>query len=168
MAKAPASKARSGAKSGKASGKASPNRSGGKAQKQTASKAAAASKSRSPTKAREASKKRTPSKSKARQQPAKSQNWGSAISSLVTSSLGREILADVLEAAAAALKRERPGLQAAGAEQIARAGEAATNIGTEIASGTAALAQTAVGVLAEVVSDTARSVLPGGTSRNER
>ena len=98
---------------------------------------------------------------KQRRPSEQSQSWGSLIASLVTSTLGRAILADVLEAAAAALKKERPGLEQAGADQIARAGEAATSAGSEIVSGTAALAQRAVSVLTEAAAERLSIALKG-------
>jgi len=73
-------------------------------------------------------------------------------------------MADVLEAAVAALRKERPGLEALGAQQLARAEQAAADVGSEIVAGTAALAQTAVGVLSGAVADTALSVLGGSPS----
>jgi hypothetical protein len=66
-----------------------------------------------------------------------------------------------LEAAAAALKKERPGFEQAGADQIASAGEVATSVGSEMASGTAAPAQRAVSVLTEAVTEKALNALDG-------
>jgi type IV secretory pathway TrbL component len=101
--------------------------------------------------------------------------WTGAIDTLIASPSGREILANVLEAAAEALRRVGPGVgQAAeaGAQQVMETSEAAAEIGTEVASGTMALAQTAAGVLADVVTDAARSLLPetgsGTTRRGQR
>jgi hypothetical protein len=68
-------------------------------------------------------------------------------------------LADVLEAAAAALKKERPGFEPASMDQIASTGEAATRVGSEMVSGTAALAQRAVSVLTEAVTEKALNAL---------
>jgi hypothetical protein len=84
--------------------------------------------------------------------------------SLATSPLAREIMADVLEAAVAALRKERPGLEALGAQQLARGEQAAADLGSEMVAGTAALAQTAVGVLTEAVADTALSMIGGPVS----
>jgi hypothetical protein len=86
---------------------------------------------------------------------------------MATSPLAREIMADVLEAAVAALRKERPGLEALGAQQLARGEQAAADLGSEMVAGTAALAQTAVGVLAGAVADTALSVL-GGSAPSAR
>jgi hypothetical protein len=66
-----------------------------------------------------------------------------------------------LEAAAAALRKERPGFEQAGADQMASAGEAATSAGSEIASGTAALAQRAVSALTHAAADAALNALDG-------
>jgi hypothetical protein len=66
-----------------------------------------------------------------------------------------------LEAAAAALKKERPEFERAGVDQIASPGEAATSVGSEMMSGTAALAQRAVSVLTEAVTEKALDALDG-------
>jgi hypothetical protein len=94
------------------------------------------------------------------------QSWGSLLNTLVTSSLGRAILADVLVAAADALRKDRPNLQQAvedGAQQTAQAGAAAIDAGTDVASATVTLAQSAAGALAEMVTDATRDMLPGST-----
>ena len=79
---------------------------------------------------------------------------------LLTSELGREILAEALVAAAGAvasvLIKKRPS-----AAQIAQAGHAVTDRGAEAASATKDLAQSAVGAVTEVVADAARHILPG-------
>jgi len=86
------------------------------------------------------------------------------LASLATSPLARDIMADVLEAAVAALRKERPGLEALGARQLARGEQAVADLGSEMMAGTSALAQTAVGVLTEAVADTALSVMGGSAS----
>ena len=145
-------------RAGKGGGKAKAQP-GAKAQKRFAAKGAVATAAAKGP--RKGTRQRTASKAQQRRPSEQSQSWGSLITSLVTSTLGRAILADVLEAAAAALKKERPGLEQAGADQIARAGEAATSAGSEIVSGTAALAQRAVSVLTEAVADGLSIALKG-------
>ena len=89
-----------------------------------------------------------------------------AISTLIDTPLGREILADVLvaaaTAAAAALTRHRPS-----AQQVAHAGEAAVETGARMASGTSHLAQVAAGALAEIMTEAARSILPSSLTGAE-
>jgi hypothetical protein len=80
-----------------------------------------------------------------------------AVRRLMASPLGREILAGVMIAAAAALAKQLPNVR-----QIARAG------GTGAAANSPA--RTAAGALVEVVSDAARNILgrsqPTGTGRD--
>jgi hypothetical protein len=129
-----------------------------KAQKRSAAKGAAAgTKASAATGAR----KRSASKAQKRRPSEQPQSWSGVVASLVTSAMGRAILADVLEAAAAALRKERPGFEQAGADQMASAREAATSAGSEIVSGTAALAQRAVSVLTEAAADAALDALDG-------
>lgn len=97
-----------------------------------------------------------------------SQSWGSLLNNLVTSPLGREILADVLIAVAAALKKDRPIVQRAfedGVQKAAQAGATAVGAGADVASATATLAQSAAGALAEIVTDAARDILPGSPAK---
>jgi hypothetical protein len=56
---------------------------------------------------------------------------------------------------------ERPEFERAGVDQIASPGEAATSVGSEMMSGTAALAQRAVSVLTEAVTEKALNALEG-------
>ena len=81
------------------------------------------------------------------------------LNELLTSELGREILAEALVAAAGAvasvLIKKRPS-----ADQIAQAGHAVTGKGAEAASATKDLAQSAVGAVTEVVAEAARHILP--------
>jgi hypothetical protein len=78
-----------------------------------------------------------------------------SLATLLTSGLGREILADALiaaaGAAAAALTRTRAAKDA---------GEAVAQAGTQAASAAGDAVQTAAGAVANVVSEAARSVLP--------
>src|SRR4030095_9554330 len=122
---------------GKGRGRAKPQ-SGARAQKRSAAKGTRAS---AATRTRKAAQKRTALKQQTRRPLEQSTSWGSAVASLLTSALGRAIIADVLEAAAAALKKDRPGLEPAGMDRIASTGEAALGGGSETVSGTAALAQ---------------------------
>jgi hypothetical protein len=97
------------------------------------------------------------------------QNWSGALETLVSSSLGRDILADALEAAAGALRRGRGELQetvAASARAIRDTSSAAIDAGTEVVTGAANLAQSAAEALADAVTSSARSLLPG-TGENE-
>jgi hypothetical protein len=77
-------------------------------------------------------------------------------------------LADVLIAAAAALKKDRPIVQQAfedGVQKAAQAGATAVGAGSDVASATATLAQSAAGALAEIVTDAARDILPGSPAK---
>ena len=78
--------------------------------------------------------------------------------------LGRNILADVLVAAAgaaaAALAKHRPS-----EEQITHAGEAVAETGTHAAAATSDLVKTAVGALGSSVAEVARHVLPSGSEK---
>ena len=99
-----------------------------------------------------------------------SENWLGAASTLVASAVGREILAEVLEAAVSALRRSRGNIgeaARAGAEQASHTAGAAVDVATEVATGTMTLAQTAAGVLAEVATDAARTMLPGSSADDD-
>jgi nucleoid DNA-binding protein len=92
----------------------------------------------------------------------------SLLDNLLNSPLGREILAEAIVAAAGAaasvLMKKRPS-----ADQVTQAGEAIVDTGSEAASVTKDLAQTAVGAVTEVVADAAQRILPGsltGFARN--
>jgi hypothetical protein len=78
-----------------------------------------------------------------------------ALGTLLTSELGREILADALiaaaGAAAAALTRTRP---------VKEVGAAVAEAGSEAATATRDTVQTAAGAVADVVTEAARSILP--------
>ena len=90
----------------------------------------------------------------------------SSIGTLLSSGLGREILADALiaaaGAAAAALTRTRAAREA---------GSAVADAGSTAASATGDAVQTAAGAVATVVTEAARSFLPpsliGGTDEDE-
>ena len=99
---------------------------------------------------------------------------------MLNSSLGREILADVLDAASEVLRRDRGGRQVAqavntAAEAGADAAATAGDVGTEVASGAmdagaritssmADMAETAVGSLAAMATGAVLDMLPGRSS----
>jgi hypothetical protein len=90
------------------------------------------------------------------------------INTLLNNDLGRNILADVLiaaaGAAAAALVQHRPS-----GAQVAHAGEAALDTGQRTVSGTADAVQSATGTLGSVFTDAVRSILPSdGTGKKSK
>ena len=93
-------------------------------------------------------------------------NIGS-LDAVLASPLARQILADVLVAAAgaaaAALVKNRPS-----AGQVAEAGVAVVDASASAAPGTRDLVQNAAGVVAEVVTDAARHVLPAALTGEDR
>src|SRR6478609_9120872 len=91
-------------------------------------------------KTREAPQKRVASRAQTQRRSEQGQGWVGMLASLATSPLARDIVADVLEAAVAALRKERTGLEALGARQLARGEQAAADLGSEMVAGTAALA----------------------------
>jgi hypothetical protein len=142
-----------------------------KARKGPASKARAARKSSAaPARTRAAAKKGITSKRRARTAVPAGQSWSGALETLVSTSLGRNVLADALEAAAGALRRGQGELEetvAAGARAIRDTSSAAIDAGTEVVTGAASLAQTAAEALAGAATSSARSLL-SGTGENER
>lgn len=85
-----------------------------------------------------------------------------SLSSLITSPLAREVVADALIAIAGALagsKTARDSAAKAGTG-VAKAGAAALDAGAGAASATRDAAATATGAVAEIVTDAARRVLP--------
>jgi len=103
------------------------------------------------------------SKSESRVSSATDQNWSGMVQALVTSNMGREVLADVLEAAAGALRKTRADVQdamEAGVSAASAAGDSAVNVGAEMATGTVALVQTATEALADIVTGTAQTLIP--------
>ena len=84
----------------------------------------------------------------------------SALGTLLTSQLGREVLADALiaaaGAAAAALVKNRPT-----AAQVSGAGKAAAAAGADAATATRDAVQDAAGMVAGIVTEAARHILPG-------
>ena len=80
--------------------------------------------------------------------PKNMRNAGDLISSIVSSPMARELVADALIAVAGVLAGNR------------QSREAIAGAGTQAASGAKDLAQTATGAVAEVVADAARRILP--------
>jgi hypothetical protein len=97
----------------------------------------------------------TRARGRPRKSSPQSQSWFPAFGTLITSPLGREILADVLEAAAAVLRKQREV-----AKQVADAGEAAVKTTGEVASLSRDMAQATAGALADATTDALRSLLP--------
>ncbi len=97
-----------------------------------------------------------------------SAEWAVALQTLIGSSHGREILADMFDAVAGTLRKQgETATRAAedGTEVVAGTVETTLDAATEIASGSMRIAQTAATVLTDVVSDAMRAVvagLPGG------
>jgi len=101
-------------------------------------------------------------RSEARVSKTQDQNLTSTLQTLVSSPVGREVLADILEAAAGALRKARADVQdimEASASAATAAGETATSVGAEMATGAAALVQTATETLADLVTSTATNLL---------
>ena len=111
--------------------------------------------------------KRSASKGRRRQTKG-SAEWAVALQTLIGSSHGREILADMFDAVAGTLRKQgETATRAAedGTEVVAGTVETTLDAATEIASGSMRIAQTAATVLTDVVSDAMRAVvagLPGG------
>jgi hypothetical protein len=98
----------------------------------------------------------------------KSLRKSGAVTMFLNNDLGRNILADVLiaaaGAAAAALVQHRP----TGA-QVAHAGESALDTGQQAVSGTADAVQTATGTLGSVFTEAVQSIFPSdGTSKRSK
>jgi hypothetical protein len=118
---------------------------------------------------------RAASKKSAPKQVSRTEGWASSVGSLLTSQPGREILADVLDAAAGVLRRNREV-----AQQVVASGEAAVESGRElataafragttaadeVAAATRGVAETAAGALAELAGEALRTLMPESTSR---
>ncbi|HEX8664962.1 MAG TPA: hypothetical protein VF744_13115 [Beijerinckiaceae bacterium] len=87
--------------------------------------------------------------------PKNMRNAGDLISSIVSSPMARELVADALIAVAGVLAGNR------------QSREAIAGAGTQAASGAKDLAQTATGAVAEVVADAARRILPSAMAGEE-
>lgn len=85
-----------------------------------------------------------------------------SLSSLITSPLAREVVADALIAIAGALAGSRTARDtvAKAGSNVAKAGAAALDAGADAASATRDATATATGAVAEVVTDAARRILP--------
>ena len=132
-----------------------------------------------------ASSQRTPAKAQGKRRQPQAESWAASVGSLINSQLGREILADVLNAAAGVLRQNRQmGQQAqeAGRAVIDRGTDAASTavqVGTEVASGavntgvgiTSAavdIAQAAAGTLATVATEAMLNMLPGAPTGEDQ
>ena len=92
----------------------------------------------------------------------KTESWLSAASTLVASEVGRAILAEVLEAAASALRKDR------GRDWDEPRSESASSVGDVAAEGASRVfARTAAGVLAEVATGAVRRMLPEATKGDD-
>jgi hypothetical protein len=112
----------------------------------------------------EAPQKRAASKARGRRQTGGSTDWAGAFQTLIGSPQGREVLADMFDAVAGALRNQRETAATAaedGTEAVASTVETTLDAATEIASGTMGVAQTATTVLTDVISDAMRSVIAG-------
>jgi hypothetical protein len=164
-------------------------RAGGAASTKTRASAGTASKKnagagKGPARQPRAASKRTQTRAQPRRRQPQPESWAAGVGSLLTSELGREILADMLNAAAGALRQHRgTGQQAqeAGQGMVDRGTDVATTavqVGSEAASGavdtgaeiTAAavdMAQTAAGALATVATSAVLNMLPGGGTNED-
>ena len=134
-------------------------------------------------KARGASK-RTPAKARAGRRQPQTESWAASVGTLISSQLGRDILADVLTAAARVLRENREvayEAQQAGRAMIDRGADVASTtaqVGTEVAAGavnagaqvTSAavdVAQAAAGSLAEMATNAVLNMIPGAPARDD-
>ena len=119
---------------------------------------------------RQASKARTASKKSARKSAPQTESWASSVGSLMTSQVGREILADVLDAAAGVLRRNREITEQvvasggaaleSGRELATAAFRAGTSAADDVASATRGMAESAAGTLAELAGEAVRTMMP--------
>jgi hypothetical protein len=102
----------------------------------------------------------------------------------MTSPVGREILAEVLDAAAAVLRRNRTGEEimgavSAAAERTGNAASTAMEVGSEVAAGAADagqqiaaaavdMAETAAGALATMATEAVLGMLPEGSDSDRK
>jgi hypothetical protein len=116
---------------------------------------------------------------------AQSENWAASVGTLLTSDLSREILAEVLNAAAGVLRQNRRAsqqVQDTGRAMLDRSTESASTavqVGTEVAAGAvdagteisvaaAEMAQTAAGALAAMATNAMLNMLPGASTGAEK
>jgi hypothetical protein len=150
--------------------------------------AAAAEAQRTTAPGRKAASPRSPSKNRGRETTQQAESWAANVGSLVVSEVGRQILAEMLDAAARALRENRAvarEVQAAGEAIIDRGAETASTVvqvgaevasgtveaGTEVASAAATMARTAAEALATVATNAALnmfSVASGSEGRETK
>jgi hypothetical protein len=142
-----------------------------------AKKGAANKRGAGPTKRTQAKSKQATSSAKrsAGQRANLSENWAASVGSLLGTQLGREILADVLDAAAGVLRRNRELAQSvaatgeaaleSGREMTNAAFTASTNVAGDVASAARDMAQTAAGALAGLTSEAMRTMVPGSEEK---
>jgi hypothetical protein len=156
-----------------------------RASKARASKGAASSKRSTPGKGaaskRRSTAKLTGAKAPGRRTQARSESWASSMSTLLSSDLSREVVAEVLDAAAGVLRQNREvgrQVQATGQTMLERSTGSASNavrVGTEVASGAvdagteiaaaaAHMAQTAAGALAAMATNAMLNMMPGAST----
>jgi hypothetical protein len=129
--------------------------------------------------------KRTAREPQGRTREAQSENWAASVGTLLTSDLSREILAEVLNAAAGVLRQNRRAgqqVQDTGRAMLDRSTESASTavrVGTEVAAGAvdagteisvaaAEMAQTAAGALAAMATNAMLNMLPGASTGAEK
>jgi hypothetical protein len=110
-------------------------------------------------------------KRSAAQRTGPAENWAASVGSLLGTQLGREILADVLDAAAGVLRRNRELAQSvaatgeaaleSGREMATAAFTTSTNVAGDVASAARDMAQTAAGALADLTTEAMRTMVPG-------
>jgi hypothetical protein len=113
------------------------------------------------------------------------ESWAANVGSLVVSEVGRQILAEMLDAAASALRQNRAvgrEVQKAGQAMIDRGAETASTAvqvggeiaagaveaGSEVAGAATTMARTAAEALAAVATSAALNMFPGGTGAKKR
>jgi len=89
-----------------------------------------------------------------------------ALDALVNSPRGREILASALVAAASAAAAAL--VKRSDSPQVAKAREAVSEVGDQVATATKDLSEVAAGALAEIVTDAARSLLPASLTGKKK
>ena len=179
-AKPTSSKSRAGGKARQQTGTKSTGAARKGATKNAGSKKSASAKGGAAPKTRSVSKRAT-SGSLVRNAQPQAVTLAAGVGALLGTQFGREILAEVLNAAAGVLRRSREQVQEAGQAMLGRSTDLAStavNVGTEVASGaveagaeiTAAavdIAQTAAGTLAAVSTNAVLNMIPGAGAGGE-
>ena len=167
-------KARARAATGDARASKAPASKGAASRKRSTPDKGAASKQRSTAKP-------TGARAPGRRSQARSESWASSMSTLLSSDLSREIVSEMLEAAAGVLRQNREvgrQVQATGQTMLERSTGSAANavqVGTEVASGAvdagteiaaaaANMAQTAAGALAAMATNAILNMMPGASA----